>query len=107
MENRFCLFFQENYIFAESLDFLCCYKLHLVFSTDVVQDSFKGKANPEQAKDLTKFYKPRNSQATENIQARVSRPQPSAAIPRNAQRSLYTLEKTRRQLPVPGCSLPC
>lgn len=67
MENRFCLFFQENYIFVEFLDFLCCYKLHLVFSTGVVQANFKGKANPEQAKDLTKFYKPRNSQATENI----------------------------------------
>lgn len=32
-----------------------------------VQANFKGKVNPEQAKDLTKFYKPRNSQATENI----------------------------------------
>lgn len=67
MENRFCLFFQENYIFAEFLDFLCRYELHLVFSTGVAQANFKGRVNPEQAKDLTEFYKPRNSQATENI----------------------------------------
>lgn len=67
MKNGFCLFFQENYILAEFLNFLCHYKLHLVFSTGAVQASFKGKANPEKDKDLTKFYKLRNSQATENI----------------------------------------